>query len=242
MSPVTKSVLLTLTTRVLLLSEAQVARGWFRPETGERSARRCLSALEREGLVERTVVLAMPERRLEVPLYRWQADDAAPGGAAAAAPPDFGFLARMGRRRWQGVGLQAVTVWTATRTAARRYGAPFMGGVRRPSQASHDLTLSGLFVDHFLRSANDEEEEEPEERCSTSAVRMSSLLWTPEAFLKAQDAGDRIPDALLLMQQDGDNPAPYAALELAGASVRASRIEKLHRFCIKYAVPAWELW
>lgn len=203
-----RDILAVLARDVRVASVAQIARTWFAESADPaRSADRRLSDLAAAGMIERFVMLARPELDLRAPLIRWEVGD---------ATPDFPRLASRLAARWKDPLIRTPLV-IATRTGGVQFGGT---GGRRPrlSEVSHDVSLTGVYLRHFVRSNG------------------SPTLWYSEARLAGLGFGDctRLPDAMV---QEG---ATRTAIELGGA-YSAVKLAAFHRFCERENM-GYELW
>jgi hypothetical protein len=198
-----------LASKIRLLTFEQISGTWWPDsESGRTNARRRLGELRDHGLLNRTRVHARPLLPLETPLFRWK-----PGEPT----PDFGGLAWQLHRRWQ-EPLQSMTAYLATRRAANILGGVSDGRLKNPSQASHDIHLSGVYL-YFLRTA------------PTLAAG-----WVGEDILAPSRVDQKLPDAIL---HDGEG-RPRLAIEFGG-SYQAQRIADFHADCAARTLP-YELW
>jgi hypothetical protein len=126
-----------LTWKVRGLSLLQVARGWWKASpSGEREARRRLTALEASGLVR--FICAFSRTHLDAkqgPLLAWFPDDGL---------PDFDRLSYLAAKRNRGP-LRKLPCVVATEKAARLTGGSARG-FSHPLQAGHDLNLGEVLL------------------------------------------------------------------------------------------------
>ena len=132
-----RAILEALTTKVLVLSESQIKRGFF-SSTQAKLARGCLDSLAVAGLIEKHIVEAHPMLPLKRKVFSWK-----PGEAHPTTPELVGIEEKL-RRRWQQPP-EPAEVFLATRRAANLFGSD----ARRPptsEQATHDLHLSEIYI------------------------------------------------------------------------------------------------
>lgn len=208
LTPRDREILDVLTRRVRVLSAAQVGRTWFADTSAPiGNALRRLRQLEQAGLVERFTVLAHPELELQRPLATWR---------PRQSPPDFARLSYRLVSRWR-EGVVDTPAVIASRAAGHWLGG---SGGRRPrtGEASHDLSLSGVFL-HW-RAAHPGRE----------------ASWISEAGLRRLGYGEgrRLPDAMII---DGEH---RCVIELGGA-YGSDKLQDFHQFCASQGLP-YELW
>lgn len=199
-------ILEVLTRRVRVLTVAQISRTWWGGD-GTSGATSRLATLAAGGFVRRLRFNAHPELQLLAPVVTWR-----PGLLA----PQFGPLAYALAGRWSRPDELTPAV-VATRLAATRVGGEG-GRVPRPSEVSHDITFSGVYL--RLRATQPER----------------AALWLSEGQLYRQGWGrdGRLPDALI------DDPAERTVIELAGTYPK-KKLEAFHRFCEEEEL-GYELW
>jgi len=198
-----------LASKIRLLTFAQISAMWWADsDSGRTNARRRLGELTEHELLTRTRVHARPLLQLSSPLCRWKPGDAA---------PDFQALAWQLHERWR-EPLKTMTAYLATKRAAGIFGGVAEGRMKNPSQASHDIHLSGVYL-HFLRTA------------PTLAAG-----WVGEDVLAPSRVDQKLPDAIL---HDGEG-RPRLAIEFGG-SYQAVRIADFHADCSARMLP-YELW
>jgi hypothetical protein len=203
-----RAILDALVHRVRVLSVGQVARTWFGTTSDpDRFAARRVAVLEGAGLVERCDLLARPELRFGAPLARW---------CTGEVVPTFSQVATKLAARWREPVRQTPAV-IATKTAGTRLGG--VGGRRpRRSEASHDLSLAGLYLRFVAR--------EPE----------VAKTWVSESGLRRFGFGNaaKLPDALVY--RDGEP----IIVELGG-TYGAGKLREFHGFCREHGL-RYELW
>jgi hypothetical protein len=194
-----------LAAKIRVLTFQQICGAWWPDsDSGRTNARRRLGELTRHGLLIRTRVHARPLLPLTEPLCRWK-----PG----EPEPNFGALAWQLHARWQ-EPLRTMTAYLGTKRAAGIFGGVADGRIKNPSQASHDIHLSGVYL-HFLRAA------------PTLAAG-----WVGEDVLAPSREGQKLPDAIL---HDAEG-RPRLAIEFGG-SYQAVRIAEFHADCAARTLP-----
>ncbi len=200
-----EAILDTLTRRVRVLSVGQVAAMWW--TTGTAAAKARLRDLEAQGWLLLVNLLAEPVPDLHAPVATWK-----PG----QPQPDFGPLSYRLRSRWTQPACPVLAA-VATKQAGNRYAGKG-GRVPRPSEATHDLCLSAVYL-KLLR-------EDPRR----------AGRWISEARLYERGEGrdGRLPDAAIVTR------AGTTVIEFGGAYATA-KVADFHNFC---ADRSWgyELW
>jgi len=203
-----EELLMTLVHRVRVISLSQVADTWWHSLSSRVAcARRRMNVLAARRLVSKQRVMARPLPEISRPLACWK-----PG----EAPPDFHALAWRLKSRWRKPARQT-TLFTATKTASRRFGGKNSPRLKHRHQASHDLGVTQVYLTI---------------RAHTPA---RARRWIGEDRLPRKRS-KKLPDALIL-------PAgvePRSAIEFGGA-YDATRMEDFHRDCQKRALP-YEIW
>jgi hypothetical protein len=198
-----------LASKIRVLTFEQLSGMWWPDsDSGRTNARRRLAELTEHELLTRTRVHARPLLKLSLPLCRWK-----PG----ESDPDFNALAYQLHERWR-EPLQTMTAYLATKRAAGIFGGVAQGRIKNPSQASHDIHLSGVYL-HFLRTAP-----------------ALAAGWVGEDVLAPSRVDQKLPDAIL---HDAEG-RPRLAIEFGG-SYQAVRIAEFHADCAARSLP-YELW
>jgi hypothetical protein len=198
----------TLALRCRTMSVDQVAEHWWPGERpNRRRVRRRLSRLALKGWVRCWRAPARKLAELSAPLACWRPE---------FEQPDLGEVARITRSRWRHP-VQSIELVGATRRACRHFGA-VAARKPRPSETSHDLGLTAVFLTLVRRDRAHREQ------------------WWSEERLRKLGYGDqiRLPDAML-RSKAGD-----VVIEFAGAYCRA-KLEAFHAFCVSRQL-AYELW
>ncbi|MCI0333470.1 MAG: hypothetical protein L0228_09630 [Planctomycetes bacterium] len=199
--------LFVLTHYVRCLSLAQIAAGLPGARDSMRAARECVRRLTCDRLVESWTAMVPRPLQLSGPILRSGRD---------SEPPDFGAIAYRVASRWNRAPERTVVV-RATPRAARVTGGPLPARrSERDTELAHDLTLSQIFLEHYLGNAH--------------------VTWIPEDALVAEGWPRRdrnVPDAVI-RSATGDT-----ALELAGRSYSARRLSQIH---LAFRDMSYELW
>lgn len=204
-----REILETLSRRVRVLSVAQVAHGWWgKSRKPIPLASRRLRALARAGWLIRQRVIVRPLPPLQGPELRWRVGD---------DTPDFDEAAYRLASRWR-LPARATGVVFAGRAARQTHGAGG-GPLRCPTQTTHDLGVSQMYL--TLRQLRTSDAQE----------------WVGEDQLPRPSRGEKLPDAVL--RSEG-NAKPHLLLEFGGA-YDARRLRSLHRFAKRRRFP-YEVW
>jgi hypothetical protein len=201
-------ILETLTLKVRLLSVRQLARTWWgSSRNSEANARTRIRQLEETGFVSRFVMMAHPELPLTSPVASWE-----PG----QEEPDFGAISYRLQSRWR-LPLVSTPAVIATEGTGNRFGGKG-GRVPRPSERSHDLHMSTIFL--FYRDTRPD----------------LIPFWVSEETLRAEKHGDpgKLPDALIR------NGTECRVVECAGAYSKI-KLMSFHEYCRGESFP-YELW
>lgn len=205
--------LLDLLFRVPLLALLSLARRWPDTDAGRENMSRRLWQLCDEGLLAKYTLWVQAADEVGL-FYRWL-----PG----QPEPDFGPLAWELTRRWARVATRRVEFYTATVTAARRYGQTVRNPLRSTSAIAHNIGL-GQVYQHFV-------EFEP-------AIAPG---WVAEEVIAGARAyGEKVVDAVIV----DSTSTPVLAIEFAGSSYGASngeRLKDIHHDCARRGLP-YEMW
>jgi len=209
-----RSIVETLTRRVRLLTLDQAGRA-VQPVAPEllTAQRHGLDRLRRLGLVETARVLAHPEIELAQPLASWR-----PGEPT----PRFGAIAYAAAARWAGES-RTISVFWATRRAAETAGG-HAGRAPRPSEATHDIHVSALYL--LLRA----------HRPHIAAT------WKPDSIILAERLRTRAPTRFKEKLPDAqvEHEGHVRVIEFAGA-YSPERVAAFHRYCDRKRLE-YELW
>ncbi len=154
--------------RVRLVGQRQIAETLWSSHLA--NARRRLSCLTQDGLLERQIIPARPLPDLTEPVVRWQ-----PG----QPPPHFDAVAFQLQSRWRYRALRPTVVYFPTPQTIAYFGGP-----DRPppkvTQITHDLGVTAMWLRFHLHS--------PE----------LAAHWMGEDVLAESRVGQKVPDAALL--------------------------------------------
>ena len=170
LTPRDNAILSALTTKVRLLTLAQMVEAWWPASSSARpNARKRVALLLEAGLIKTATVPAHPMLSLDQPILTWRPGDAA---------PDFDQVAYQLQSRWPREYVPT-HVYHASHRAARHYGSRSHGAIRHPDQATHDLHLSSV----FLRVLRD--------------YPQIALQWVGEDEFAPEREGEKLPDAVV---------------------------------------------
>lgn len=206
-------IVLALLFRVPLLAESVLARRWPDSDAGRENMTRRLWQLCDAGLLARYTLPVQAAADVAL-FYRWSPGD---------ADPDFGPLAWELSRRWAAVESRRVVFYTATATAARRYGQTVRNPLRSASAVAHNLGL-GQVYDHF----------------DLHLPALAGAWVAEEVVAAARGHGEKVVDACVV----DSTATPALAVEYAGSSYAASngeRLREVHRDCALRCLP-YEMW
>ena len=192
---------------VRLLAWEQV-RTWWPTPAGKRLAFRRLAVLIRYGLLARFRVHARPVIWPVRPAVTWT-----PGQGT----PNMYAVSSVLRSRWL-LPPETITVYVATKKAAKLLGGVARGKVGTPYQASHDLGVAAVYL-NFLRVRPDD-----------------AAAWIGEDVGGKALRGNKRPDAVVL---DADRRRHFA-VEF-GAGYPPARLFAFHRHCEKHSLD-YEVW
>lgn len=201
----------TLTRMVRLVTLEQAARTWWsnspRPLVAARSRLRQLSE---DGLVQLVTVMAHPEIKLVAPVFSW-----APGDK----DPPFGRIAYQLQVRWRRP-LVATSIVIATKEALRRFGGYIGDRLPRPSETTHDIHLSSVYLQLLA--------DDP----------AKARFWVSEHQLYAEGHGrhERLPDAIIRSRSGRGNEK--LIVEFGGAYTKS----KLQQFHDEFKRLRYEVW
>jgi hypothetical protein len=202
-----ESILTSLTHKVKALSVGQIHRAWWLDGDVATARARLNILCDADWLVS----IRVAAKAIEYFPYRPLAQIESGG-----PPPEWGELLVKTKSRWNAPIRMVPAVVASTRSAR------FFGGQARcprPSEATHDLFLAGV----FLRRR---------EECSADAD-----AWVGESQLSVEARGREgvIPDALI--RRDDYS----TAIEVVGESYSESKLNSFHEFCTKQGW-GYELW
>lgn len=203
-----QEIVTTMTRYVRILTRGQIARFWFKESSNpEVAAAKRLRVLEEIGLLVSRVLPCRPELVLTSPACCWSPGD---------SEPPLRRLARELARRWTSMAVPTA-LFVATRRAAQLFGGN-AGREPRPSEISHDVTLSGIYLRHL------------------ETDRDAAGSWISEAGLSKLGYGKRtrLPDAMI------ERHGRRVAIELVG-EYSLEKLVSFHAFCEEEEL-AYELW
>ena len=173
--------------------------------------KRRLRRLRAFGLIERArLALRVPE--VEGPLEIW------PG---YGPQPDYWALVWKLERRWKLLRPRRVTVYWATRRAAKLLGGAG-GRIARPSQLEHDLGATSSYIARLGLQPD------------------TATGWVGEDLLRRRLSRHllrRMPDAAIV-DQDG---LIQMMIEFGGQHYSANKLRAWHRHCCRFHLQ-YELW
>lgn len=208
-----RAILLAVLHKVPILSEAALALWWRDTDSSRDHMQRRLWQLRESGLLARYSLPLQAAPRVEL-FYHW-----APG----MPEPDFGALAWQLSRRWQALETRRVVFYTATATAANRYGRTVQNPLRSTSALPHAIALGQLYA----------------QTLHTDPALASG--WVAEEVVAgSRGYGEKVVDAIVV----NSSSMPALALEIAGASYAASngeRLREIHKDCSERGLP-YEMW
>jgi hypothetical protein len=192
-----EAILDTLTNRVKVLGVGQIHRLWWL-DSGVSAVQARLKVLcDADWLVPVRLTVRSTDFFPSRPLF---------SSAASGAEPAWPDLLSVTRSRWN-VPLRSIAGVVASQRAARFFG----GHARhpRPSEATHDLFLAGV----YLRVL--------EERV------IDGQAWLGEAQLAAEAHGTAgvIPDAMIRREPGS------VAIEVVGESYTEAKLKAFHQYC-----------
>lgn len=202
-----EAILSALTNRVKVFAIGQIHRVWWLEGSVDAAQARLRVLCEADWLVPVRLAVRAIEYFPSRPLVR-----SSPGGCV----PSWTDLIAETQSRWN-VPIRSVPAVIASNRAARFFG----GHARhpRPSEATHDLYLAGVYLRMLEENA------------------VVAEAWLGEGRLVAQAQGQEgaIPDALI-RHEDG-----CTAIEVVGESYPAAKLKAFHQYC-EYRGWRYELW
>jgi hypothetical protein len=205
--------ILALLSKVPILAEFVLALFWPDTDSGRENMARRLWQLCDEGLLAKYSVQVQTAPAVEV-FYHW-----APG----MPDPDFGRLAWALAKRWAALEPRRVTVYTATASAAKRYGRVIEHPLRSASAIAHNICLGQVW------------------QVFESRYPLLAAAWVAEDVIAADRGyGEKVVDACIV----DSSSTPALAIEVAGSSYAASnggRLRDIHADCAARGLP-YEMW
>lgn len=207
-------IILALLFRVPVLAEFVLANFfWPDSDAGRENMGRRLWQLCEEGLLARYTLPVRAAPAVSI-FYRW-----APGRPA----PDFGPLAWELSRRWERIEPRRAVFYTATASAARRYGHTVRNPLRSASAIDHNLGLGHVYA-----------------QFAAHHPLLASAWVAEEVIADARGYGEKVVDACIV----DSTATPALAIEFAGSSYAATggeRLREIHRDCALRGLP-YEMW
>jgi hypothetical protein len=199
----------TLLGKIRIISFDQIARAWWpQSDSGRTNAKRRVRDLLESKLLVREQAFARPLLALEKPLFKWK-----PGEGS----PDYQKLSHQLQSRW--VEEPRLTcVYLLSKRAANIFGGTAPGRIKNPSQVTHDLHLTEM----FLRLVK----EEPK----------LAEAWAGEDIVAPTREHQKLPDAIILDVQG----KPRLVMEFGGA-YPPHRVQAFHEDCQARGLP-YEMW
>lgn len=165
-----QEILLTLSSRIRMLSLEQIAHTWWQTsKDAVDAARRRLRALEESQLLASYRVRSLPLLDISSPVLSWR-----PG----EPEPDVGAVAWKLQSRWQG-DARPTQVFVATEQSARIFGGRATGKIKNQFQATHDLGVAQMYLQ--IRKERPELLED----------------WIGEDVYASKRKGQKLPDAVI---------------------------------------------
>lgn len=159
-----------LTSKVRVLTQAQVARTFFSRSKNKALLLRALIAeLEEADFIKSYSAMVHPEIDLKAPLCSYR-----PG----ESDPDFAAVAKKTRGRWKRAPVATDIVY-ASKRAKHVFGGLLGGRKPRPSETRHDIHLAQIYLNLAKRG------------------RVATAAWIPEEQLREERGGNSgpLPDA-----------------------------------------------
>jgi len=200
--------------KIRIVSFDQVARAWWpESESGRTNAKRRLHELIEEKLLVRERAFARPMLTLSEPIFLWK-----PGKTG----PDYEKLSYQLQSRWTSQSgstePRAVTVYFASHRAAHVLGGHAVGRIKNPSQVTHDLHLSELYLKILREDPN------------------LAKAWAGEEVIAPTRVHQKLPDAILLDSKG----LPRLVMEFGGA-YPPDRVKAFHEDCEMRGLP-YDMW
>lgn len=200
-------ILQCLVQKVRLLSQRQLALHWWEGDLA--NMRRRMKQMVDSDLVCRVTVQARAIPELAQPLAKWEPGDAA---------PNFGQVAFRCQDRWRQRAVRPCIAWVATEKSAQLYGGKRHGGLKQPTQATHDLGVAAVWL--RLRSV----------------APLWAEAWRGEDLLAHTRVGEKLPDAFIV-----DHSEQVSWVIEFGGGYDAERVEAFHHDCAQRDLP-YQLW
>lgn len=208
-----RAILLAVLHKVPILSESALAHWWPFTDAGRDHMQRRLWQLREAGLLARYSLPVQAAPKVEL-FYHW-----VPG----MPDPDFGALAWQLSRRWESLETRRVIFYTATATAANRYGHTVRNPLRSTSAIAHNIGLGQVYAQF---AAHD--------------PQLAAAWVAEEVIADSRGHGEKVVDSILV----NSSSTPALAIEFAGASYAASngaRLREIDKDCSERGLP-YEMW
>jgi len=202
-----RAIVQALVQKVRLFSQRQIVDHWWNGELA--NCRRRLKRLADRNLLRRISVMARPAPAFESPLVTWR-----PGEVA----PDFGKIAYRCQARWRFRPARQCVVWLATELASQAYGGTARGELKHPTQATHDLGVSAVWL-----------------RLNQVAPQWA-VAWRGEDLMAHTRRGQKLPDAFIVDDED----VVLWVIEFGGG-YDTERVQEFHLDCVSRNLP-YQLW
>ena len=208
-----RAILLAVLHKVPVLSESALALWWPDTDSSRDNMGRRLWQFREAGLLARYSLPVQAAPKVEL-FYHW-----VPGMTA----PDFGALAWQLSRRWQSLETRRVVFYTATATAANRYGRTIQNPLRSTSAIAHNIGLGQVYA-----------------QFAAHHPQLAAAWVAEEVIADSRGYGEKVVDAVIV----DSSSTPALAIEFAGASYAASngeRLREISRDCSERGLP-YEMW
>ncbi len=168
-----RDLLLALVVIVRLLSQRQIATGFFHDQVA--NTRRRLRQLAVAGWISRIEIQARTLPNLPQPIVVWR-----PGQES----PDYEAVSWQLQSRWQSLPVRPCCAYIATEKARQQFGGRGNGELKHPLQATHDLGVAQVWLQ--LRDTAPQWAE----------------AWRGEDVMAHTRAGEKCPDAFIVNERD----------------------------------------
>ncbi len=208
-----RAILLAVLHKVPVLSEAALSCWWQDTDASRDNMGRRLWQLREAGLLARYALPVQAAPRVEL-FYHW-----APG----MRDPEFGTRAWQLATRWDAIETRQTVFYTATATAARRYGRTIQNPLRSTSAIAHNIGLGQVYA-HF----------------AFHHPQLAAAWVAEDVVAESRGYGEKVVDAAVV----NSSSTPALAIEFAGASYAASngeRLRDIHHDCSERGLP-YEMW
>ncbi len=208
-----RAILLAVLHKVPVLSEPALSCWWPDTDAGRDNMGRRLWQLREAGLLARYSLPVQATQRVEL-FYHWT-----PG----MPEPEFGTLAWQLTKRWEAISTRQTVFYTATASAANRYGRTIQSPLRSTSAIAHHIGFGMTFAHYAFHHP------------------LLAAAWVAEDVIaEVRGHGEKVVDACVV----DSSSMPALAIEFAGASYAASngeRLRDIHHDCSERGLP-YEMW